>query len=700
MEVFNIGLRFGKYELTRKLAEGGMGTLFVARDTSLDRDLVIKFLLPEHANNDQVIARFLQEGRSLAKIVHPGIVTVYETGNVQGTRTQADGCAYIIMELLNGETLAQRLRRVGRLTVTVAMEVCRQVANALQAAHEQGIVHRDLKPDNIMLVRDAALSLGERAKVLDFGIAKLAQSAAGPQNATQAGLVFGTPIYMSPEQAKSTASAGPASDVYSLGCILFELLVGRPPFDGSMAELIAHHILSTPPVPSTLAPGIPQHLDQVIGAMMAKNPDERPASMKVVEAILEEKRVVASMSRRRTLGGAKLITQPPPVGGAQQSPAAALAAAGQAVVNVRTPPMGVPQQPPQQHQQHAAPGAMPLMPSPQSMAASSAKTAAPDQAMLAALQAQPPGAVPAQPAQWPASSAPHPIAQPLTATQPAQPEVVRPSHPTTLSALNGATTPAPARKSKGLFIGLAAVILAGGAIALVAVSGGDKDSEPAASPGSDTVATPDTKPDTKIDTKPGDTKTVDTTPVDTKIVDTKPVETKPANDDIKVVPETKPTDTKTADTNTVTITSTPTDTKPGDTKTVTITSTPTDTKPGDTKTVTITSTPETKPVDTKTTTKPGDTKTVTITSTPTDTKTATKPVDTKTTTTATKPVDTKTTTTAKPVDTKTTTKPVDTKTTTKPVDTKTTKPADTKTKPADTTKPKCTGAHCEFDGKF
>ncbi len=503
------------------------------------------------------------------------------------------------------------------------MEVCRQVANALQAAHEQGIVHRDLKPDNIMLVRDAALSLGERAKVLDFGIAKLAQSAAGPQNATQAGLVFGTPIYMSPEQAKSTASAGPASDVYSLGCILFELLVGRPPFDGSMAELIAHHILSTPPVPSTLAPGIPQHLDQVIGAMMAKNPDERPASMKVVEAILEEKRVVASMSRRRTLGGAKLITQPPPVGGAQQSPAAALAAAGQAVVNVRTPPMGVPQQPPQQHQQHAAPGAMPLMPSPQSMAASSAKTAAPDQAMLAALQAQPPGAVPAQPAQWPASSAPQPIAQPLTATQPAQPEVVRPSHPTTLSALNGATTPAPARKSKGLFIGLAAVILAGGAIALVAVSGGDKDSEPAASPGSDTVATPDTKPDTKIDTKPGDTKTV-----------------------------------------------------------------------------TITSTPETKPVDTKTTTKPVDTKTVTITSTPTDTKTATKPVDTKTTTTATKPVDTKTTTTAKPVDTKTTTKPVDTKTTTKPVDTKTTKPADTKTKPADTTKPKCTGAHCEFDGKF
>ncbi|MGE3762422.1 MAG: protein kinase, partial [Kofleriaceae bacterium] len=584
MEVFNIGLRIGKYELTRKLAEGGFGTLFVAKDTALDRELVIKFLLPEHANNDQVVQRFLQEGRSLAKIVHPGIVTVYETGEVRGSGTRADGSAYIIMELLHGETLSQRLKRVGRLSVSVAMEVCRQVANALQAAHEQGIVHRDLKPDNIMLVRDPALSIGERAKVLDFGIAKLAKSSATPSNATQDGLVFGTPIYMSPEQAKSTASAGPASDIYSLGCILFELLVGRPPFDGSMAELIAHHILTPPPVPSTQAPGIPPHLDQVIGAMMAKNPEERPATMKVVEAILEEKRVVASMARRRTLGGAKLITQPPPVAGAQQSPAAALAASGQPIVaNVRTPPIGVPVQVPQQqqHQQpmHAAHGsptmaapspAMPMMPSPQQMAASQARTQAPDQAMLAGLHT-PSAAAPTPPAQWPASSAPQPIAHPQQ-TQPAQPEVIKPSHPTTLSAVAGASTPAPAKKGgKGLFIGLAALILAGGAIAMVAVTrGGGDDSdqtEPATSPGSDTVATP-------ADTKPADTKPADTKPADTKPMDTKPVDTKPADPDIKVDTDTKPADTKT-----VTNTSGPADTKPADTK------------PADTKTVTITSPP-------------------------------------------------------------------------------------------------------------
>jgi len=321
VEVFNIGLRIGKYELIRKLAEGGFGVLFVARDTKLDRDLVIKFLLPEHATNAKLVQRFLQEGRSLARIAHPGIVTVFETGEIRDTGTPADGAAYIVMEYIDGETLTERLKRSGRLSVSVALELTRQVANALQAAHAQGIVHRDLKPDNIMLVKDPALSLGERAKVLDFGIAKAAHS--DSTNATQQGLVFGTPIYMSPEQATSTASANHASDIYSLGCILFELLVGKPPFSGHIPQLIAHHIMTPAPVPSAQAPGIPPHLDQVISAMMAKTPDGRPATMTVVEVLLEEKRVVDSMSRRRTLGGAQLITTAPPISSAGQLAAAA-----------------------------------------------------------------------------------------------------------------------------------------------------------------------------------------------------------------------------------------------------------------------------------------------------------------------------------------------------------------------------------------
>jgi len=324
-EAFQVGLRIGKYELTRKLGEGGFGVLFAARDTALDRDLAIKFLHPHHSSNTDVVKRFVQEARSIAKVVHPGVVTVYESGEVWGTGTPADGAAFIIMELLNGETLTQRMKASGgRLAPATAMEICRQIASALEAAHRQGVVHRDLKPDNVMLVKDLALTLGERAKVLDFGIAKLATAA--PSGATMAGMVFGTPNYMSPEQCRSAADANHSSDIYSLGCILFELVTGRTPFEGGMAELIAHHILTPPPIPSKLIPGLPPHIDDVIAAMLAKDPQNRPATMTVVEAILEERRLVAvqnapkSGARTRTLGGARLATNPPPIFGQPMAP--------------------------------------------------------------------------------------------------------------------------------------------------------------------------------------------------------------------------------------------------------------------------------------------------------------------------------------------------------------------------------------------
>jgi serine/threonine protein kinase len=323
-EAFQTGLRIGKYELTRKLGEGGFGVLFVARDTSLDRELAIKFLHPHHSSNPDVVKRFVQEARSIAKVVHPGIVTVYESGEVWGTGTRADGAAFIIMELLHGETLTQRLKNSGgRLAPATAMEICRQVASALEAAHRQGVVHRDLKPDNIMLVKDLALTLGERAKVLDFGIAKMAT--ATPSGATQAGMVFGTPNYMAPEQCKSAADANHSSDIYSLGCILFELVTGQTPFEGGMAELIAHHILTPPPIPSRIVQGLPPHIDDVLFAMLAKEPHHRPATMTVVEAILEERRLVpvknpSAGARTRTLGGARLATSPPPMTGQPMQP--------------------------------------------------------------------------------------------------------------------------------------------------------------------------------------------------------------------------------------------------------------------------------------------------------------------------------------------------------------------------------------------
>ena len=282
---FTTGMRIGKYELGRKLGQGGFGLVFVARDTGLDRDVALKFLHPEHTASAEILRRFLQEARSAAKIAHPGIVTVFECGQVTGSAS-ADGVAYIAMELLHGESLSDRLQRAGRLDVDHAIEITRQVASALEAAHAAGIIHRDLKPDNIFLVRDPAMPGGERVKVLDFGIAKLAQGAqSGVQ--TQSMMVFGTPRYMSPEQCRSAAHIDHRSDIYTLGCILYELVVGAPPFTGETGELIAKHQLVAPMTAKSIIGDLPEDLDALITSMLAKNPADRPQTMTAVQRALE-----------------------------------------------------------------------------------------------------------------------------------------------------------------------------------------------------------------------------------------------------------------------------------------------------------------------------------------------------------------------------------------------------------------------------
>lgn len=286
-EAIAVGLRIDKYELTSKIGEGGFGVVFVARDHRLERDVALKFLLPEHQSNPEVMNRFLQEARAVAKIVHPGIVTVYECAEVAGTRTPADGTAYIAMELLDGDSLSDRLAEVGRIPPAFATEICRQVASALDAAHRVGVVHRDLKPENILLVRDPIVPGGHRAKVLDFGIAKLVGREAGSSVRTHTMMVFGTPAYMSPEQCKSTANVDVRSDIYSLGCILFELVAGRPPFVGEGGELMAHHLLTAPPRLSSLAPSVSPDLDATVAKMLAKDPRDRFVSMSDVERALQ-----------------------------------------------------------------------------------------------------------------------------------------------------------------------------------------------------------------------------------------------------------------------------------------------------------------------------------------------------------------------------------------------------------------------------
>ncbi|MBA2540586.1 MAG: serine/threonine protein kinase, partial [Deltaproteobacteria bacterium] len=219
------GSRVGKYEVRTLLGQGGFGMVFMGHDTALDRDCALKFLLPEHTSRPEILQRFLKEARSAAKIKHGGIVTVFECGTVEGAGPPLDGMAYIAMELLEGESLSDRVKR-GPMPVEHALEITRQVASALAAAHAVGIIHRDLKPDNIYLVPDPATTFGERVKVLDFGIAKLADDTGGNAAKTSTHMIFGTPKYMSPEQCKSTAKVDERSDIYALGCILFEMVCG------------------------------------------------------------------------------------------------------------------------------------------------------------------------------------------------------------------------------------------------------------------------------------------------------------------------------------------------------------------------------------------------------------------------------------------------------------------------------------------
>jgi serine/threonine protein kinase len=275
-----IGLngRIGKYELRDKLGRGAFGVVFTARDPSLDRDVAVKVLRPTHLTNQDIVQRFLQEARATARISHPGIVTIHDCGQVE---TNLGATAFIAMELLIGESLTSRLTRSGRLAPETAIEIARQIASALEAAHRADVLHRDLKPDNIYLVPDPVMQSGERVKVLDFGLAKL-----GQEGHTQLQTVFGTPRYMSPEQCRSATQVDHRSDIYALGCILFELVTGRWPFDGDVRQLIECHQGQIPPRAASLVPELSPALDDLIADMLAKDPMDRPQTMGAVQRAL------------------------------------------------------------------------------------------------------------------------------------------------------------------------------------------------------------------------------------------------------------------------------------------------------------------------------------------------------------------------------------------------------------------------------
>jgi serine/threonine protein kinase len=265
------------YEVLRAIGEGGMGRVYEAAHRRLQsRRFAIKVLHHELARKPDILSRFQREAEAVSALRHPNVVEVFDVNRTP------DGRPYLVAELLEGEELGEHLDRVGKLRLTAAIDIVRQLCRALSAAHARGIVHRDIKPENVFLLGG---SEPPQIKVLDFGISKVGE---GPSTLTRTGMVMGTPAYMPPEQARG-ARVDHRVDIYAAGAILYRALTGSKPFadDDPMATLSAV-IADEPRRPSTIERSIPIGVELVIQRAMAKNPDERYASFAELEAALAE----------------------------------------------------------------------------------------------------------------------------------------------------------------------------------------------------------------------------------------------------------------------------------------------------------------------------------------------------------------------------------------------------------------------------
>ncbi len=272
-----VGRVLGSYRLVTELGQGGMGTVYYAEHVVLsNRRVAVKVLNDDGARDPEQVERFFDEARAANRIGHPGIVDVIDLGTERGAH-------YLVMELLEGETLGARIERVKRLAPADVVTILAQACDALAAAHERGIVHRDLKPENLFLARTPT---GERVKILDFGIAKLMGSA--DVQRTRTGLVIGTPTYMSPEQCVGDRNLDTRSDVYSLGVVGYEMLAGRPPFvSDSIGRLIVAHSHDVPPRFDAIGASVPIALAEVVMLTLGKRREDRFASMRELRRALE-----------------------------------------------------------------------------------------------------------------------------------------------------------------------------------------------------------------------------------------------------------------------------------------------------------------------------------------------------------------------------------------------------------------------------
>ncbi len=269
----------GRFVITSKIGAGGMGAVYRAKQLGMGRDVAIKVLLRELTENETVLRRFHLEALAVSKLKHPNTIQIFDFGETE------DGLLYIAMELLEGKPLQKVLTDEKQLAVKRSLHIMEQVAKSLREAHSKGIVHRDLKPDNIFL--QAVGEDSDYAKVLDFGVAKVAEGDGQQKTLTKAGSIFGTPKYMSPEQSRGT-EIDARSDIYAMGIILYELLTGRVPFNAeNPLGILIKHLQEVPPAFQAIRPDlvIPEQVERYVHKMLAKSVDERPQS---TEAVIRE----------------------------------------------------------------------------------------------------------------------------------------------------------------------------------------------------------------------------------------------------------------------------------------------------------------------------------------------------------------------------------------------------------------------------
>jgi serine/threonine protein kinase len=281
-----------EYELLEEVGEGGMGVVFKARHRVTNGVLAIKVMLPEIAQKRKNVQRFLIEAKAASSLKHPNICKVFDFGSTES------GLSYLVMEWIDGISLGRKVIRDKRVPAAGAIRIFQQISTALAHAHERKVIHRDLKPENIMLTRDSEGRT--EVKVVDFGIAKMIHEDADVTRSytlTSDGMVVGTPLYMSPEQARSHTIDG-RSDIYSLGCLMYFTLTGNPPFIGETGVDTVYKHINEPPPPIDSALNIPPDLIRIVRRSLEKKPEDRYQTMQELSVDLKKLSKGVSLNRR------------------------------------------------------------------------------------------------------------------------------------------------------------------------------------------------------------------------------------------------------------------------------------------------------------------------------------------------------------------------------------------------------------------